>query len=296
MKKLILSVFVFTSLNYSLLAQATVSQYTTDDMAIPAQDAKILSERYSGEQVLIAYDIDNTLLAPLNNGSPAQNCDLMTTQWWDWQAQLISTNSSSSFRVANDMSQLTHINNTLLPLMHLATFDTHLEQALQLEQETLHNKVIAISARDVSLHAASISQLTATTIDFSSSALGDANGIAGYITSSPFTRAAQYNHGIFSLSGQDKGKALNYLIDYYSIQPIKAIIFIDDGKKNIANVSNAFQNASIEVHTYLYTKEDARVAAFNADDKTHVDAQWLTIKAALKDSFDMDLSKPSKMA
>ncbi len=289
MKKTLLSLLLLTSLNYALPVYAKVMHFATDDMTVVDKDAVALSKRYTGEKVLLAYDIDNTLLAPIDNGSPAKNTDLMTTQWWDWQANLIATHSTSASRVATTFEQLIAINDTVLPLMNLVKIDAHLDQTLHNEQQILHNKVIAISSRDVMLYSASIHQLAAVNIDFSHSALGDASGIAGYITPPPFTRPIEYNRGVVVVSGQDKGETLKFLLHYYPAQPIKAIIFIDDTQANIDKVSAAFKDSALDVHVYLYTKEKARVDAFNADNKEHVSAQWREINAALKESFGLSI-------
>jgi hypothetical protein len=59
-----------------------------------------------------------------------------------------------------------------------------------------------------------------------------------------------------SVTGQDKGVMLQLLLSSSDISNYKAIVFIDDGEKNVENVAKAFQHTGLEVIALRYTQHD----------------------------------------
>ena len=63
----------------------------TDDLAVVADTALQLADRYGRDQVLVVFDIDNTLLA-MEQG-------LGSDQWYDWQKDLQNEDPCSGMLV-----------------------------------------------------------------------------------------------------------------------------------------------------------------------------------------------------
>lgn len=269
----------------SMTAHAQVVQQTTSSMTKISADVLNYAQKVGAENVLVAYDIDNTLLAP------ADGYDLATTQWWDWQSDLIANHCSvtPNYCVGQDISQLLKVNDIVLSLMQLNTIEQGDADFIAREQTEKMN-VIALTSRGYTVFSATDNQLKKNAIDMSLTSLGkatDPQGIAGYFTTAGFTRPMMYTNGIMLTNGQDKGKALQFLLHYYNkSNQIKVIVFVDDTPGNIAKVAAAFQdNSEMTVYTYLYTAEKDRYDAFMKNPKDKVNQQWLDVKQALEKSF-----------
>lgn len=242
------------------------------------------------KNMLLAFDIDNTLLAPpeCKNSLTTECRDLGSTQWWDWQSQLLNQSPDSPYLVAHDMAGLIQINNIIMPLMHMNKTEENIDTQIKIEQNAgIH--MIALTSRDVYLFPATESQLLKNNINLRESAFGSKQGIAGNFIPEGFTRPLIYNDGIMMTTGQDKGKSLQVLLSKYKTDRPKIIIFVDDVQQNIENVASAFENDSTvqTVYTYYYRKEQQRVNEFNSSvwAKEFAKKQWHEIKNVLSYSF-----------
>lgn len=87
-------------------------------------------------------------------------------------------------------------------------------------------------------------------------------------------RPITYRQGTMYLAGQDKGKILKCMLDEYNAQPgaktITHVIFIDDTKKNVINVRDAFEKSTkYKVHALHYTALEKHKKAFSEGKMAH---------------------------
>ena len=78
-------------------------------------------------------------------------------------------------------------------------------------------------------------------------------------------------------AGQHKGMMLLTLLKN-SNRDIKAIVYVDDNVRHVGSVFSAAVARNIEVSSFQYQHEDARVQRFQYSDKANMDAEWAAIK------------------
>ena len=86
------------------------------------------------------------------------------------------------------------------------------------------------------------------------------------------------------VSGQNKGIMLKTLLNKVG-KKFKAVVLVDDGKKNTDNMYNVYKASQIDVNTYRYSYDDAIKRQFEHSNKHNVIEQWKKYKAAVENIF-----------
>lgn len=219
-----------------------------------------LSTKTSPKSVWAIYDIDNTLLAG--------QYPLSTTEWFDWQLALIKENSSSSYRVARDLSSLITIHQHIFDWSSMNPLEPDTVSIVNaLQEKGFH--AMALTARSTTMFPAAFRELSR-------------NGMLFIKSSAPLPKEQIYpavgnatepvllRSGIMLVNGQNKGEHLRNLF-YTNKISARYIIFLDDAKKNVVNMAKAFAcDARYHVIAIHFTAADNNVKAFQASDKK----QW----------------------
>lgn len=263
---------------------------STKDFADVATAVEKAAEKYGPQSVLLALDIDNTVMSMDN--------DLGSDHWFEWQRYLLENEPDSPLLVAKTFDELLKVQGILYDQgrMH----PPELEQPGMIARlQKLGIATILLTSRGPEFRAVTERELVRCGYDFAATALPVSNvpngtflaydplnpekaglsaaELATYKLGEP--RPVSYVDGVFMTAGQHKGIMLLTLLKR-SQRPIKAVIYLDDNVKHVGNVFSAAEARGLDVSTFHYQREDTRVQRFNYSDKRDVDLRWRAIKQA----------------
>lgn len=265
----------------------------TDDLETVLSLSEEKSAQYGPSEVLVVFDIDNTLLAtPQNFGS---------AQWYEWQSHLIESGNFNN-AVARDSQGLLRVQSQIYALSDMRPTETDTSQTISALQRSGLD-VMALTARgpanrDATLrelsengirlgkssptHGASGRYLPVDPSDPYGSGLTDAE-IAEFELTSP--RRVSFEHGVMMVAGQHKGAMLRTILHHMNDEP-EAVIFVDDKMDNVVDVETALAGTGIESVSLRYGGEDETVARFRQGDKSSSIAAWRELSSTLQKVFE----------
>jgi hypothetical protein len=251
----------------------------TDDLAMVTDAALQLADRYGPSQVLVVFDIDNTLLA-MEQG-------LGSDQWYYWQKSLQQEDPCNGMLVNNrfKVQGALYFASAMRPTQTDAA-----EQVRRLQDAGLH--VIALTSRGPGYSLQTFRELRRNGISFWASALPPKRGYPEPFTPAGGSRAARYEDGVFLTAGQHKGAMLKALLDKTASGAPTVIVMADDKEENLRSVMETFSGSGASIHAWRYSREDANVSNLNTQEAA---AQWDAVKPALMkieqifgpDNFDL---------
>lgn len=252
----------------------------TSNLADIKTDALTLAQQLGNQNVLMVFDIDNTLLA-MEQGLGAD-------QWYDWQKELSSNDHCSPDNVGDRFAAqgAIYFASAMRPTQTDA--ETQVE-AIQAQGIT----VIALTSRGQDYRLQTFRELRRNGFDFSFSAIGPAGGYAEPFVPVENGRLSRYEDGVFLTAGQHKGKMLKALLVKTGTPMPEVVIMADDKQNNLDAVKQTFGELNVPVHAWRYTGEDENVRNFDTQQAAE---QWQKIEPALRqiqrvfgpDNFDMD--------
>ncbi len=277
----------------SPFAFAGISEhYETNTLADAVAKAQDLGRLYGNDQVLVAFDIDNTLLATQTN--------LGSHQWFTWQTSLLNRGSTEGL-VANDFAGILKAQGILFFLGDMRATEPAEVQSIE-ELKAMGYPVITLTSRGEDFRTATMRELSDNGYAFETSPLGqgfsdvyfpyDLNNLeASGLTSREVMewklgnpRSVTYRSGVYMTSGMHKGAMLRTLL-HKTQRPVKAIVFVDDQPNHNQNVQAAFKDKDVHVATYRYGREDAVVEEFHNGDKSEYIRQCNAIHSLIKEIF-----------
>lgn len=270
---------------------------TSDFADVVAVVAEYAGE-YGGDHVLLACDLDNTLLA--------MDSALGSDQWFEWQSHLLSTHPRSSALVARDFAGLLDVQGALFDLTPMHLTQPNLPLLLGRVQG-MGVRTIVLTARGDDFRGATEFELNRHGLDFASHALkladdrGDEDSAAKRIffpydmvslERSGITRdeaalwkltvnpaPVSYGKGVYMVAGQHKGAMLAALLNR-AAHSLEAVVFVDQDRQ-VRRTFDALVRRDYEVTAFEYLREDERVKAFQYSHKTTVTREWARLKRAL---------------
>jgi hypothetical protein len=258
-------------------AQTLLSE--TDDLATITDSALQLADRYGRGQVLVVFDIDNTLLA-MEQG-------LGSDQWYYWQKELQKEDPCSGDLVSNRFS----VQGALY--FASATRPTQPDAAEQVGRlQDAGLTVIALTSRGPDYSLQTFRELRRNNISFWPGALPPKRGYPGLFIPEGGTRTALYQDGVFLTAGQHKGDMLKALLDKTGAGSPTVVVMADDKAENLHAVMETFEGSGTAVHAWRYSREDNNVATLDTQESA---AQWNAVRPALMkieqifgtDNFDL---------
>ena len=254
-------IFLLVILSAGLFAQETIETKTFKQNLEIFE--KVLSE-YHADEVLIAFDIDNALLA--------HDHALGSDQWFRWQMSLLGT--KSPYKIADDFEGLIEWYHRSINV-HTATThltDPYIPHVLQYIK-TYGVPHIAVTARGHETRSGTKRELARNQVKYSykSPKLELDSHVDG------FKLPIYYQNGLAMLSGQDKGEFIKYLINETQSQ-YKVVIMLDDQLRNVQKVHNAFQGTGIKTIGLRFGAEDKNVRSFLRSAKKSVHKDFLDLK------------------
>lgn len=231
-------------------AFALTDQEESNDLALVSENIKLIQifDGYSAEDILVVFDIDNTLLA---------NQDYLgSDQWFTWKAQQIKDNGSDLFPDLLKWQEIIYNGGKTR-----ATQKNVAAIVAKIQAENIDT--IALTSRSPHYREATERALENMSIDMSLKQIG--SGIPYIFIPEGHKREASYMNGIFMTSGQHKGEMLKFLLSHFGSK-YRQIIFVDDHLKHTTRVFESYQNSNTDILTIRYGKEDQRVKEFHESD------------------------------
>jgi hypothetical protein len=237
----------------------------TDDLARVADDALELAAATDPDRVLVVFDIDNTLLA--------MEQDLGSDQWYEWQKRRAEEDPCDARLVTDRLA----VQGALYfaSAMRLTQPDAA-AQVRRLQDAGL--PVIALTSRGVDFRLPTFRELRRNGFDFRRSALGPGHGWPDDFLPGDGARPVRYEDGVFLTTGQHKGDMLQDLLRRTGSALPRVVVMADDKQANLGAVTETFGRLGVPVRAWRYTREDRKVASFDAD-QSH--AQWRDLQPAL---------------
>ena len=238
----------------------------SDDLEMVADWAIRMAKDHGRENVLVVFDIDNTLLA--------MEQDLGSDQWYYWQKDLAAKDPCDPAVVSDRFA-------VQGALFHASAMrPTQPDAAAQVARiQDAGIPVIALTSRGSDYRLQTFRELRRNGFSFWPSALPPQRGWPGTFVPAGGERPALYEDGVFLTAGQHKGRMLQALLDRTGVQRPQAIVMADDKRENLDAIWESFAGTDIAVHAWRYTAEDANVAAFDA---VTAAAQWDDLRGALE--------------
>ena len=236
-----------------------------EDLYIAHIAAERLAKVYGSEHVLVIFDLDNTLLAMVDN--------LGSDQWYEWQTNKLAK---------EDPRRVPDVLSTQRTLFYLGNM-----RPTQPDTSDIVRKIqrrgfptIVVTSRDANTRFAAFRELRRNNLFFRDSAFGPKGGYHQkfYPDGEAGIRQVFFQDGVFFLAGQDKGEMLMNLFEKTGWGPPKALVFVDDKEQNINAVINTFVKTKVEMQVFKYNGELERVKNFDADDATK---KWCGIEKKL---------------
>lgn len=217
------------------------------------QNLMIKNPKLKPREVLIVYDIDNTVLAMDHNFG--------SDQWFNWQKEELAAQSSLS--VAKNFQELISIQYQIFSISKMHLTETVLSPLISNLQSS-NFRVMALTSRGPGIRNVTERELASVKIDFTTTAPG--HSIPNSFIPQGQQRLASYQNGIFMTSGMHKGEMLELIVNRFN-KNYKHIIFIDDHKKHTDRVFESFNNSKSKISTFRYAREDKRVLDFKNSNK-----------------------------
>lgn len=230
--------------------------------------ARELAQAYDPEDILVIFDLDNTLLA--------MNTDFGSDQWYQWQKTLRDEPGCVPERVPDilKVQGAAYYSGS----MHPTQADTA-AIIRRLQEEEF--RVIVLTSRGVDFRLVTFRELRRNGLDFTPNAIPiDEESRFGSLTYIPkgSDRPVHYEDGVFMVAGHHKGKMLESLLTRTGWTWPKAVVAMDDTADKISALEDSLDPLGIPYRLYRYGGEDARVAAFNPDQAAR---DWQRVAPAL---------------
>jgi hypothetical protein len=237
----------------------------TTDLEAVAADAERLAESVGPGQVLVVFDIDNTLMA-MEQG-------LGSDQWYEWQKDLAAEDACDERVVASRLAALgaVYFASAMRPTQADAP-------AIVRRLQDAGFSVLALTSRGVDFRLQTFRELRRNGYDFRRSAIPPASGWPEDFVPRNGSRPARYEDGVFLATGQHKGAMLLELLRRSGTAMPRAVVMADDKQSNLDAVRETFAGLGVPVRAWRYAGEDHRVAAFDGD-ISH--AMWRQLEPAL---------------
>jgi hypothetical protein len=239
----------------------------TSDLADVTADTLKLIEKTNRHNILVVFDIDNTLLA-MEQG-------LGSDQWYDWQKHLSEEDQCDPRNVGERFA----VQGALYFASAMrSTQQDGADQVRAIQDQGL--KVIALTARGMDYQLQTFRELRRNNFSFSYSAIGPAGGYSESFVPVENGRPSLYEDGVFLTAGQHKGQMLFALLEKTGTRMPAVIVMVDDKQKNLDAVKETFSALNIPVHAWRYAGEDNNVRDFNPD---QADQLWNAIENPLRE-------------
>lgn len=267
-------------------APAEISIHHSTDMAPVAEAAADMAARFGAGRVLVAFDLDNTLLTAVH--------ELGSDPWYDWQSALSKTDPCDPRLVVDRLAA----QGALFQVGAMRPTEPGLPELLA-QLATAGHPLMLITARGHDFRLPTFRELRRNGLSFLEAAPGPYRGLADPIMIQGAKRPVRYEDGVLMLAGQHKGRMLLALYQQLGLELPVAVVFADDKDYNITAMAEGLEQAGLSGELFQYDRELARVQAF---DQGAAAAEWKRLEPALRTveavmgPMNYDLPEPARPA
>jgi phosphoglycolate phosphatase-like HAD superfamily hydrolase len=242
------------------------SSLDTANLGLVEADAVGLARAVGPANVLVVFDLDNTLLA-MEQG-------LGSDQWYEWQKKRGAEDECDQKLVADRLAVqgAMYFASAMRPTQPDAP-----ELVRRLQDEGF--PVIALTSRGVDYRLQTFRELRRNGYDFRRTAIGPAGGWPDAFIPDNGIRPARYEDGVFLTTGQHKGEMLLELLRRTGTPLPRVVVMADDKSSNLEAVRESMTRVGVPVRAWRFAGEDVRVAAFDPE-TSH--AMWQELEPALR--------------
>ena len=259
--------------------------------AIPAM-ARELQAKHPGAQVLIAFDVDHTILRM----PPGR--DLGGEAWYEWQNDEVKAGALD--KMAGGIDELLALQGALFYLFPMRATDPGLKDVLA-ELEKARFPMIVITSRGSEFRFATERDIARAGFPFERTGIAlapgrfwtyvpyDVNAVesSGYLTKKEAeafglkdAMPVSYRKGLLLTGGQHKGIVLRSLL-HRSTAQIGAVLYVDNKEIQLKRVAAAFEGQGIEVQPVQYLGMESEDAEFKQEDR-RLDKAWFQWDALMR--------------
>jgi hypothetical protein len=244
---------------------ATIERITSADLAAVQQEAMKAAAKVGIDNVLVIFDIDNTLMA--------MEQDLGSDQWYDWQKQLQEHDRCDERLVADRLAAAgaLYYASGMRPTQPDAA---EIVRAIQARGFT----TFALTSRGHEFRLHTFRELRRNGIDFEDSAPGPRGGYPDIFMPERGVRVVRYEDGIMLTAGQQKGDMLASLLKKTGHAAPQALVVVDDKPNHLVDYGNYARENRVSLTAIHYTGEAEVLKKFDGEEVTR---QWRAIVAAL---------------
>ena len=258
--------------------------HQTSDLADVTADVLQLVEKTDRKNVLVVFDIDNTILA-MEQG-------LGSDSWYEWQKDLSKEDQCNPRYVGDRFAAQGAL---YFASAMRRTQEDGADQVRAIQDQDL--KVIALTSRGMDYQLQTFRELRRNNFSFSYSAIGPAGGYIEPFVPVENGRMSLYEDGVFLTAGQHKGQMLFALLEKTGTRMPTVIVMVDDKQKNLDAIKETFSALDIPVHAWRYAGEDENVREFSPE---QADLLWNAIEEPLRkvqqalgpDNYDLSGAVP----
>ena len=213
-----------------------------------------------GKTVLIAYDIDNTLLAA--------DQTLGSEPWVDAMvASLLPLNQPSTqdlFHLRLQTQLLDGVYDDLVEAIADENKSHLVDGAVAGEIRDLQRKpgvkMIILTSRDGRVSGSTDRALKENGLDFAGSKFGQDMSV---FTVPGCPKPGSYQDGIFSTYGSNKGLMLTAMLQAQKFAP-DVVLYVDNKQSEVDRVYGALKDANVNIIAYRYSRMDDEAKAYQA--------------------------------
>ena len=198
----------------------TIQRIVSADLATVSQEADKAAAAVGKENVLVIFDIDNTILA--------MEQDLGSDQWYDWQKELQGHDSCDKRLVANRLAAAG-------ALYYASAMRPTQANAAQIVRDIQGSgfTVFALTSRGHAFRLSTFRELRRNGFNFRDSAPGPIGGFPETYKPGADARAVRYEDGVMLTAGQHKGDMLASLLAKTGHPKPGVLIAADDKPGNL---------------------------------------------------------------
>lgn len=257
---------------------------------------KELNKKHGKDNVLVVFDIDNTVLTMPNNFG--------SDQWFGWQsAECLNRKVRNKHCITTSFPELLDLQGQIFATSDMLLTEPAVKTVIR-DLQKQDQSIILLTSRGPEFRNATMRSLQQQGLSFDKSAIAGAkpgtfkpynleelktDGITAEdakIAKLRKPRSVSYMNGVSMNAGQHKGIMLKALI-HRSGQKFKAIVFADDHEGHTIGMQEIFgERDPIEIVTFRYSKIDPIVKAFKASDKTDVHRSYEAFTWGKKQAFE----------
>lgn len=227
----------------------------TNDLNNVTDAAESFSARFQPEEVLVIFDLDNTLLT--------MDSALGSVAWYDWQAEMADKPGCQPGELNDRFAAqgLLYFLGSMRPVQpDTADIVAGLQRA--------GHPVLVLTARGPDYYLETLRELTRNDLIFTPlrASLRGQNALTYALQ-----RPVRYQQGVLMVAGQNKGEMLLDLYARLKLALPQAVVMADDSRDNLEDMQTSLKQAGIPGQLFRYGLADDKAAAF---DPINAAAQW----------------------